>query len=253
MRRRRRAGSAQPRLSAPRNAARTLLKRRRRRTGGSARRFLGREDRQGVQPRRAVLRYATVRLAACHLALLVVVACGAQATGTGALTATDASGAAPTTVSVRTTAPVTFSPSPAPTPPPSPTAAPSPTTTATPTPLPPSPTATSARPKATSRPPTAPAQVSGVDAAAAARGRAIFLSDVGCKLCHTINGLSSGDQGPNLTHIASQPYDGLPNDPAFLHRWLTNPQAIKPGTLMPDLGLTPQQIDDLVAFLETLR
>jgi cytochrome c2 len=76
---------------------------------------------------------------------------------------------------------------------------------------------------------------------------------VGCYLCHTINGVSSGDQGPNLTHIASRPYDSLPNDPAFLRRWIANPQAIKPGTLMPTLGLSADEIDDVVAYLETLK
>jgi len=45
----------------------------------------------------------------------------------------------------------------------------------------------------------------------------------------------------------------LSNDPAFLHRWIKNPQAIKPSTIMPDLGLSDQQINDLVAYLETLR
>jgi cytochrome c2 len=128
--------------------------------------------------------------------------------------------------------------------------------TAVPTATVPPPTATAAPALATSAPPTVvPAAATGAatDSAAVARGKAIFLSSVGCALCHTINGLSSGDQGPNLTHIASQPYDSLPNDPAFLRRWITNPQAIKPGTIMPDLGLSPAQVNDLVAFLETMK
>jgi len=45
----------------------------------------------------------------------------------------------------------------------------------------------------------------------------------------------------------------LPNDPAFLRRWIANPQAIKPGTLMPDLNLSEQQVNDVVAYLGTLR
>lgn len=143
-----------------------------------------------------------------------------------------------------TAAPTTITPAVTATPP-LPTAAPTATPGATATARP-APTATTTpRPKATTTP--------AVDQAAVARGKAIFLSTVGCALCHTINGLSTGDQGPNLTHIAGQPYDGLPNDPAFLRRWITNPQAIRPGTLMPDLGLTPAQVSDLVAFLETLR
>lgn len=129
------------------------------------------------------------------------------------------------------------------------------------TPLPPTAVPPAAVPTATARPaPTAtdvprPTATTApvTDQAAVARGKAIFLSSVGCALCHTINGLSTGDQGPNLTHIAGLPYDGLPNDPAFLRRWITNPQAIRPGTLMPDLGLTAAQVNDLVAFLETMH
>ena len=58
--------------------------------------------------------------------------------------------------------------------------------------------------------------------ATVAHGKAIFTS-VGCSLCHTIQGVSDGTQGPNLSHIASQPYGSLPNDPAFLRRWIANP------------------------------
>ena len=103
-------------------------------------------------------------------------------------------------------------------------------------------------------PPTAtPTPAPTVDTAAAARGKAIYLSSVGCNVCHQIDGLSTGDQGPNLTHIASRPYDSMPNDAAFLRRWIANPQAIKPGTLMPNLGLSTAQINDLVVYLETLN
>ncbi len=75
----------------------------------------------------------------------------------------------------------------------------------------------------------------------------------GCGLCHTIDGVSTGNQGPNLTHIASQPYDGLPNDPAFLRRWIKDPTAIRPSTLMPNLGLTDAQVNAVVAYLESMK
>ncbi|MDJ0836394.1 MAG: c-type cytochrome [Acidobacteriota bacterium] len=39
----------------------------------------------------------------------------------------------------------------------------------------------------------------------------------------------------------------------YLRGWLANPMAQKPKTLMPNLGLTPQQIEDLIAYLYTLR
>jgi cytochrome c oxidase subunit 2 len=38
-----------------------------------------------------------------------------------------------------------------------------------------------------------------------------------------------------------------------LRRWLANPPAVKAGSKMPNLGLTADQIDRLIAFLNTLR
>jgi cytochrome c1 len=32
-----------------------------------------------------------------------------------------------------------------------------------------------------------------------------------------------------------------------------NPQALKPGTIMPNLGLTDEQATNVVAYLETLK
>jgi len=37
-----------------------------------------------------------------------------------------------------------------------------------------------------------------------------------------------------------------------LARWRDNPDAMKPGAKMPVLGLFPEQIDGLIAYLETL-
>jgi cytochrome c oxidase subunit 2 len=47
--------------------------------------------------------------------------------------------------------------------------------------------------------------------------------------------------------------DTLPNTPENMKRWITNPSTIKPGTMMPPLGLSDKESDDLVAFLETLK
>jgi cytochrome c oxidase subunit 2 len=38
-----------------------------------------------------------------------------------------------------------------------------------------------------------------------------------------------------------------------LARWLRNPQAVKPGNLMPNLNLSDQDIAALVAYLESLK
>jgi cytochrome c oxidase subunit 2 len=88
-------------------------------------------------------------------------------------------------------------------------------------------------------------------------GRELFLA-LPCQGCHTITGtIARGKIGPNLTHVASQKSiaGGLltPVDEANLTKWLQNPPAVKPGTLMPRLELSPEQIRDLVSYLLTLK
>ncbi len=73
----------------------------------------------------------------------------------------------------------------------------------------------------------------------------------GCTGCHRMDGQGPPGPGPDLSHIGGQAYDGLPNTPEFLERWLENPAAQKPGTLMPRLPLSQAERDSLVRFLET--
>lgn len=78
-----------------------------------------------------------------------------------------------------------------------------------------------------------------------------------CAGCHTIQGTTAqfGRTGPDLTHIASRSTIAggiLDNNAANLHAWIDNPPLVKPGSLMPDLGHTPQEIDYIVAYLQTL-
>jgi len=37
-----------------------------------------------------------------------------------------------------------------------------------------------------------------------------------------------------------------------LKAWLKNPQSIKPGTLMPNMGLSDEEIEIVVKYLNTL-
>ena len=90
----------------------------------------------------------------------------------------------------------------------------------------------------------------------AARGREVFLSSA-CIGCHTIQGTeAAGTLGPDLTHMASRRTLGaatIPNTEANLRAWVPNAPAFKPGVLMPAVPLTTEELDALVAYLETLE
>ena len=54
----------------------------------------------------------------------------------------------------------------------------------------------------------------------------------------------------------SPPWRGAPDltdydpDPGFVRVWLRDPEAVRPGTRMPNLGLSEEEIAALLAFLE---
>ncbi|MCH2183268.1 MAG: cytochrome c, partial [Mariniblastus sp.] len=87
------------------------------------------------------------------------------------------------------------------------------------------------------------------------QGKQIFLSE-GCLNCHSISGISTPNIGPDLTRISQRMLLGagvLTNSKENLGKWLKDPQTYKPGCKMPDFNLTDQQVDQLVAFLESLN
>ncbi|GAA4420958.1 cytochrome c oxidase subunit II [Bremerella cremea] len=90
----------------------------------------------------------------------------------------------------------------------------------------------------------------------AEKGKAVFM-DLTCSQCHAISGTpAQEDFAPNLTHLASRRQIGagvIENSKENLHTWLANPQAIKPGCKMPNFKLSDEQLDQLVAYLETLE
>ncbi len=82
-------------------------------------------------------------------------------------------------------------------------------------------------------------------------GKALFLAK-GCATCHQHAAISAGNSvavGPNLTNYR--------NSPDFLRRWLADPQAVRPETapaygpsgVMPNLHLSPEEIEALIAFI----
>lgn len=92
---------------------------------------------------------------------------------------------------------------------------------------------------------TAVAQQTAVPAIAPEEiGPALFVSK-GCITCHQNEAVTLTHNfapiGPNLTH-----YQGNPD---FLRAWLNDPAAIKPETIMPNLALSPSEIETLITFL----
>jgi cytochrome c len=88
------------------------------------------------------------------------------------------------------------------------------------------------------------------------RGRAALVG-FGCGSCHVIPGVrgARGMVGPPLSDFALRAYIAgqLPNQPENLMRWVQNPQAVEPGTAMPNLGVGPAVARDMAAYLYTLR
>lgn len=102
------------------------------------------------------------------------------------------------------------------------------------------------------------------DSGPAADGYQLFVGKGGCLACHTALGVelnSFARVGPNLTHLKSrQTFAGatFDNTPENLKRWVTDPPAMKPmrpeqGTGMPNRHLSKDEVDKIVAFLETLQ
>jgi len=89
----------------------------------------------------------------------------------------------------------------------------------------------------------------------AADGKAIFAKSA-CVGCHTIDGVSAGVLGPNLTHFGSRTTlaAGMwPSTPDNVAAWVRDPQRLKPGAKMPELGLTEEQARAVAAYLIGLK
>jgi cytochrome c oxidase subunit 2 len=88
------------------------------------------------------------------------------------------------------------------------------------------------------------------------RGEQLFRGR-GCGLCHTIRGtLAGGKLGPDLTHIAGRETIAagtLPQNPGNLAAWISDPQHIKPGNLMPKMSLRSDEMIAILHYLEQLQ
>lgn len=100
-----------------------------------------------------------------------------------------------------------------------------------------------------------PAVLPDEDATEAVLGASLFRAR-GCASCHTVRGYSAGEFGPDLTHLQQREvFAGAMFDlnDKNLRRWLRDPPAEKPGSLMPDLNLSEDDITSLIAYLDTLE
>lgn len=83
------------------------------------------------------------------------------------------------------------------------------------------------------------------------------IVEYGCGSCHTIPGIPEADAlvGPPLDSWSGRAYIAgiLTNSPDNLATFLENPDSVSPGTAMPDLQLTDEDIAAIVAYLFTLE
>jgi cytochrome c oxidase subunit II len=97
-----------------------------------------------------------------------------------------------------------------------------------------------------------PAQVTD----AAARGRQVFES-TSCVNCHAVRGTpAAGGFGPDLTHFMSRETlasGAAPNTPENLRLWIRDPDALKPGSRMPAMQLSDDDVNAVAAYLESLH
>lgn len=87
-----------------------------------------------------------------------------------------------------------------------------------------------------------------------ARGEAMFIQ-YGCGGCHSVKHVrkATGMVGPPLDGVAIRAVlaGRLENTPPNMQRWIRDPQAVSPGTAMPDLNVGGGDARDIAAFLYT--
>ncbi|MGY2128872.1 cytochrome c oxidase subunit II [Blastococcus sp. SYSU DS0617] len=87
-------------------------------------------------------------------------------------------------------------------------------------------------------------------------GREVFLA-AGCGQCHRIEDVSEGDDlAPDLTHLASRDTIAagmLENTRGNLAGWILDPQGLKSGVRMPPSNLSGEDLQALLAYLESLE
>ena len=89
----------------------------------------------------------------------------------------------------------------------------------------------------------------------AVAGKELFARHA-CVGCHTIRGVAAGALGPDLTHFGSRALFGAglwPTTPDNVAAWIKDPPALKPGSRMPNLGLSDADAKALAVYLISLK
>jgi cytochrome c oxidase subunit 2 len=86
-----------------------------------------------------------------------------------------------------------------------------------------------------------------------AAGEKLFMTK-GCMGCHSLQAVNApkGLIGPNLANVGARSHIAagwLANTDENLERWIREPQALKKGVLMPNLGVTADEAKALRAYL----
>ena len=93
-------------------------------------------------------------------------------------------------------------------------------------------------------------------------GKTLFTGTGGCIVCHTIQGVSTGTIGPELTHVGTVGATRKPgmDAEAYIRESILTPGAyvvsgFPDGQMPTDFGtrLTAQQQNDVVAYLLSLK
>ena len=94
------------------------------------------------------------------------------------------------------------------------------------------------------------------------QGQQVFMN-AGCVFCHTVRGLddkqidrSGIDLGPDLTHLDSRltiAGASLEKNRGNLAGWIVDAQHVKPGSLMPEMKINSEDLQALLAYLESLK
>ncbi len=87
----------------------------------------------------------------------------------------------------------------------------------------------------------------GLARAGADEGKALYEKQ--CKICHSIG----DDKGKMADKGGALDGVGKKRDAAWLKKYISDPKSVMPDAKMPKMKLTDQQVDNLVAYMQSLK